>query len=312
MKVLVTGAAGAIGSTLAERLVREGHEVTALDCFTEYYDVAQKEANADALATAGVTVARIDLAEDDLAPHMRGVEAIFHCAAQPGISASVPFDTYERNNIRATERLLEAARSSDALGHFINIATSSIYGKEANGPETSEPKPASHYGVTKLAAEQLAMALHRDIGFPATSLRLFSVYGERERPDKLYHKLIRAILAGELFPLYEGSREHVRSYTYVGDIVDGFLAVLARRDAVLGEVINIGTDVTHTTGEGIDLVQELMGKEARFDMQPPRPGDQKETAADISKARRLLGYDPRTGLREGLAHEIAWVEAMQR
>jgi nucleoside-diphosphate-sugar epimerase len=141
------------------------------------------------------------------------------------------------------------------------------------------------------------------------SLRLFSVYGERERPDKLYHKLIHAITEGREFPLHEGSRDHVRSYSYVGDVINGMIATLEARDRVIGEIINLGTDVTHTTGEGIDLIEELLGQKAKFIMHPPRPGDQKETVADISKARSLLGYAPQASLREGLSNQVSWYKA---
>jgi nucleoside-diphosphate-sugar epimerase len=192
---------------------------------------------------------------------------------------------------------------------FVNVATSSVYGYHATEPETAAPQPASYYGVTKLAAEQLVMAYQRDQGFPACSLRLFSVYGERERPDKLYPRLIRSILTGEPMPLYEGSREHSRSFTYVGDVVQGFMRVLDH-PAVAGEIINIGSDEEITTGAAIDIVQEVMGQEANFEMKPPRPGDQLRTSAVIDKARTLLGYEPATSFRAGIQHEIDWLRAM--
>ena len=309
MKILVTGAAGAIGSHLAERLVKEGHEVVALDCFTDYYDLSIKEANIEEVLMSGASFVRLDLATDDLDRVMEGVEVIYHCAAQPGISSATPFELYERNNIIATMRLLEAAKKNPSLKLFVNVATSSIYGAYANGSEESEPRPTSHYGVTKLAAEQLVMALHRESGFPAVSLRLFSVYGERERPDKLYHKLIRAIVEGHEFPLHEGSRDHIRSYSYVGDIINGMIATLEARDKVVGQIINLGTDVTHTTGEGIDIIEEILGKKTQFIMHPPRPGDQKETTADISKARALLGYAPEATLYDGLSNQVLWYKS---
>lgn len=308
MKVLVTGAAGAIGSHVAERLARQGHDVVGIDCLTDYYDRALKEMNAAAIQQAGVALHRTDLVTDDIKKLLSGVQVVYHCAAQPGISAHVPFMEYERNNILATQRLLESLQGIDSLELFVNVATSSIYGTHADGPETMEPQPTSNYGVTKLAAEQLVMARQREEEFPAASLRLFSVYGERERPEKLYHKLIRSMLHDESFPLHEGSREHRRSYTYVGDIVDGMLAVLEKKDSVIGEIINLGTDETHTTGEGIDMVETILGKHAHFVMRPPRPGDQKETAAHIDKARRLLGYAPRTSLREGLERQVRWCQ----
>lgn len=310
MNILVTGAAGFIGSHLAERLSSLGHTVVGLDCLTPYYDLSQKERNAAALAACGIPLLRLDLASDDLRAALEGVHAIYHLAAQPGISATTPFEAYLRNNIIATQRLLEAARTLPTLRMFINIATSSIYGADATGDETTEPRPTSHYGVTKLAAEQLVLALHRDTGLPACSLRLFSVYGPRERPEKLYPRLIRAILEDRDFPLYAGSEAHVRSYTYVADAVDGLVAVLGRLEACTGQILNLGTDQTLTTGEGIHIVETILGRPARIAHRPRRPGDQLRTHADITKARRLLGYTPHTSAADGLAQEVLWLRGI--
>jgi len=308
MNILITGAAGFIGSYLAERLAELGHDVRGLDCFTDYYARPLKELNAKQVQEEGVEFLHLDLAEDDLGPAVQDAEFIYHLAAQPGISATTAFETYVRNNITATYRLLQAARQSPALKGFINISTSSVYGADATGDETTECKPTSYYGVTKLAAEQLVLAYARDQGFPACSLRLFSVYGPRERPEKLYPKLIRCILEDREFPLYEGSEHHMRSYTYVGDIVDGLVAVLDHWDKCIGEIFNIGTDVSITTAEGIRTVEKIIGRPARIARKPKRPGDQLKTHANIEKARRLLGYNPITTAREGLAREVAWYE----
>jgi UDP-glucuronate 4-epimerase len=308
MNILVTGAAGFIGSHLAERLIELGHNVRGLDCFTDYYARPLKELNAKQVQEKGVEFLHLDLAEDDLSPAVQDVEFIYHLAAQPGISATTAFETYVRNNITATYRLLQAARQSPALKGFVNISTSSVYGADATGDETTECKPTSYYGVTKLAAEQLVLAHARDQMFPACSLRLFSVYGPRERPEKLYPKLIRCILEDREFPLYEGSENHMRSYTYVGDIVDGLVAVLQNWDKCIGEIFNIGTDVSITTAEGIRTVEEIIGRPARIAHKPRRAGDQLKTHANIEKARRLLGYNPITTAREGLAREVAWYE----
>jgi len=306
MRILVTGAAGFIGSHLCERLAAMGHNVTGLDCLTPYYARELKALNVTAVEQAGVPVLPLDLASDDLNAIAEGVEFVYHLAAQPGISAKTPFETYERNNIVATHRLLSALEGSRSLRMFVNIGTSSIYGADATGPETVAPAPTSFYGVTKLAAEQLALARCRDLGFPACSMRLFSVYGPRERPEKLYPKLLGCMLDDRAFPLFEGSEKHLRSYTYVGDIIDGMVAVLERADACRGEIINLGCDTAITTGEGIRIVEELLGKPARLAIKPKRPGDQLRTHATIDKARRLLGYGPRTSPREGLAQEVAW------
>ena len=306
MKILITGAAGAIGSHLAEKLLLLGHEVVGADAMTSYYDPRIKEHNVAILQAKGITVHRINLATDTLVSVLDGVEVVFHLAGQPGIAASTPFSEYLTNNIIATERLLEVCAATPTLQHFINGATSSVYGVIASGDETTEPKPTSHYGVTKLAAEQLAMALHRTHGFPATSLRFFSVYGERERPDKFFHKLIKAIAEESELTFYEGSDKHIRSYSYVGDIVDGCVLILEHPEHTIGEIFNLGTDVTATTGEGLAIVEELIGKKARINTLPPRIGDQQETAANIGKIRRVLGYEPKTLLRDGLARQIEW------
>ncbi len=306
MNILVTGAAGFIGSHLAERLIDLGHSVRGLDCFTDYYARALKELNASQIKDQGVVLLPLDLAEDDLSSAIRDIEIVYHVAAQPGISATTTFETYVRNNITATHRLLEAVKQSPSFRGFINISTSSVYGADASGDETTEPKPTSYYGVTKLAAEQLVLAHTRDQGLPACSLRLFSVYGPRERPDKLYSRLIRYILEDREFPLFEGSERHLRSYTYIGDAIDGLVAALDNFDRCIGEIFNIGTDVTLTTEEGIRTVEEVIGKPARIIMAPRRAGDQSKTHANIEKARRLLGYDPTTTLREGVEKTVEW------
>lgn len=312
MNIVVTGSAGALGSHMAEALTRAGHRVSGIDAFTDYYNVADKRRTAEELKAQGIVTHAVDLATDDLSSALpSSTEAIIHFAAQPGIAATVPFATYERNNVVATARLLEQATTLPNLSTFINIATSSIYGAQAMGDETGEPKPTSYYGVTKLAAEQLALTYARSGKLPVISTRLFSVYGERERPDKLFRKLIAAIYSGEPFTLYEGSREHKRSFTYVGDIVAGLMGVLEHSDVCRGEIINLGTDEVHTTGEAIDLVEQHIGKSANFVAAPKRPGDQLETRAMIDKARKLFNYTPTTSLSDGLKREIEWYRKMQ-
>jgi nucleoside-diphosphate-sugar epimerase len=306
MKILVTGVAGAIGSHVAEYFASLGHEVIGVDILTPYYDRAIKEINLADVVASGVKVHLCDLAEDDLTHFMSGVDIVLHFAAQPGISVTTPFEDYVRNNITATHRLLEASRKDLGLKGFVHISTSSIYGARADGDETTEPKPTSYYGVTKLAAEQLALSYHREMGLPVTVLRLFSVYGPRERPEKLYHKLIKSILEDKDFPIHEGSEHHVRSYTNIEDIIQACDLVVKNIELVNGEIFNIGNDQTVTTGEGIKVIERLIGKPARLIIVPRRHGDQAETSARIEKARRILGYAPRVGIEEGLAKQIAW------
>jgi UDP-glucuronate 4-epimerase len=306
MRILVTGAAGFIGSHLGERLAALGHTVIGLDSLTDYYSRALKQRNVQLLREQGMAVLPLDLAVDDLSDAMKDVEIVYHLAAQPGISATASYDTYVRNNLTATYRLIEAARQNDSLRGFVNVATSSVYGANATGDEETVPRPTSYYGVTKLAAEQLALAYQREKGFPACSFRPFSVYGPRERPDKLYPTLIRALLTDQPFPMFEGAEQHLRSYTYVADIVDGLIAPLAAFERCVGEIFNLGTDTAITTAEGIRIVEELVGKSARIARQPRRAGDQSMTHANIAKARRILGYNPPTTPREGLAQTVAW------
>ena len=221
MKILVTGAAGFIGSHTCERLAEMGHQVVAIDNFSTYYDVELKELNAQALLEKGITMDRIDLRTGDLSDVItEDLDVIFHFAAQPGISVSSTFEDYFSNNFFGTQRMLDVLETMSNKPFFVNIATSSIYGLHATMTEDEAPLPASWYGVTKLAAEQLVLAYTRRELLQGCSFRLYSVYGPRERPDKLYTRLIDCGINSKPFPLYEGSEKHLRSFTYVDDIVD--------------------------------------------------------------------------------------------
>lgn len=309
MKVLVTGAAGFIGSHLCEGLNAQGHEVLGIDSLDPYYSPLFKRHTIRVLADQGIDIKVADLIDADLDGLLKKVDVVFHLAAQPGNSARIPFNNYLRNNIVATQTLLDAAMRSNSLQCFINAATSSVYGFYATSDEATAPKPVSVYGVTKLAAEQLVLAKQRDDNFPACSVRLFSVYGERERPDKLYPRLIRAITNDTEFTLFEGSEQHQRSFTYVSDIVDGLINTLNRFDMACGEIFNLGTDQSITTGEGIAIVEKLTGKKVRIKMLPKRPGDQLSTKADIAKARQLLNYQPKIQPQEGLERFVNWYQS---
>ncbi|WP_298903150.1 NAD(P)-dependent oxidoreductase [uncultured Psychroserpens sp.] len=307
MKILVTGAVGFIGSHAAERLQSLGHDVIGLDNFSDYYSLELKHLNAKALTAKGVTILKKDLRDDNLQDVLpKDIDYIFHFAAQPGISQSSSFQDYFSNNILATKQLIDFAETCSNLKLFVNIGTSSIYGLEAICSEDHAPKPASHYGVTKLAAEQLVLQKSREQKLLACSLRLYSVIGPRERPEKMYAKLIASGLQNEAFPLFEGSDKHLRSFTYVDDIVDGVISVIGNEAKVEGEVINLGTEIEHTTQEGIEAVESVLGKPIKLDIKPKRPGDQSRTKANIDKAKRLLNYNPQTTLLESVQQQVQW------
>ncbi|MBU0535137.1 MAG: NAD-dependent epimerase/dehydratase family protein [Patescibacteria group bacterium] len=306
MKILVTGAAGFIGFHLSERLHSLGHEVVGIDNFSPYYCVDLKKLNALDLEKQRIRVHELDLVTDKIDDVLEGVGAVFHFAAQPGISADVPLDSFIKNNINATENLYQALKNIPDLRIFVNTSTSSVYGVHAMDDENTPPKPTSYYGVTKLAAEQLILAYQRDKKFPVCSVRPFSVYGERERPDKLYPKVINSILNDVPFPFYEGSEKHLRSYTYIGDMIDGYVSILNNINKCIGEIFNLGLDSAITTGEGIKIIEDYLGKKAIYDIKPPRQGDQLETRATIEKAREILGYNPTTKPQDGLKKEVDW------
>jgi UDP-glucuronate 4-epimerase len=309
MKILVTGAAGYIASHAAERLQSLGHEVVGLDNFSDYYDVSLKQLNANALRAKGIVIEKIDLRfAEQLQTLPTDFDYIFHFAAQPGISATSSFEDYLSNNVIGTKNLLDFALKNQNLALFVNIATSSIYGIHATFDETVAPSPASFYGVTKLAAEQLVLASSRLGQLKACSLRLYSVYGPRERPEKLYTKLIANAFHDIPFPLFKGSENHLRSFTYVQDIIDGVVSVIGKVDLVNGEIINLGTEEENTTQQGIEIVEQILNKKIDIQIVEARVGDQLRTKAVIDKARRLLGYNPKTSLYEGLKAQVQWYQ----
>ncbi|MNF27082.1 dTDP-glucose 4,6-dehydratase [compost metagenome] len=309
MKILVTGAAGYIASHVSERLQSLGHEVIGLDNFSDYYDVALKEMNASVLRTKGVEIEKIDLRfPEQLQSLTTDFDYIFHFAAQPGISATSSFEDYLSNNVIATKNVLDFALRNKNLKLFVNIATSSVYGVHATFDETVAPMPASYYGVTKLAAEQLVFASSRAGKIKACSLRLYSVYGPRERPEKLFTKLIANAFNNIPFPLYKGSENHLRSFTYVQDIVDGVVSVIGKEDVVNNEIINLGTEEENTTQQGIDFVEQILNKKIPLEVVDARAGEQLRTNAVIDKARNLLGYNPQTSLYEGLKAQVQWYQ----
>ena len=304
MRIVVTGAAGFIGSTLSEALVADGHDVVGLDAFIDYYPRPMKEANLAALADApAFRFGEVDLRTDDLDPWLDGADAILHEAAMAGLMRSwTDLELYTSCNILATNRLIEAARRA-RVRRFVLASTSSVYGTEAVGDEDRPLEPSSPYGITKLAAEKLVLAhvaLHE---FPATIIRYFSIYGPRQRPDMAYHKFIEAMLDRQPITVY-GDGEQTRSNTYIDDAVTGTILALER--GAMGGIYNIGGGRTISLNEAIALIGEHVGVEPIVEREAARPGDQRHTSADVARARAALGYSPTVEPAEGLARQVAW------
>lgn len=310
MKALVTGAAGFIGSTLTDRLLAQGAEVTGIDCFTDYYPRALKERNlAQARQAPGFTFVEADLLDTDMDALLDGVTHIFHLAAQAGVRKSWgrDFSVYVDNNIAASQRLLEAC-AGRPLDRFVYASTSSVYGDEAAIPmrEDQRLQPLSPYGVSKLAAEHLGHLYHVSHGVPFTALRYFTVYGPRQRPDMGFHRFLTAAMAGRPLVRY-GDGEQTRDFTFVADAVTATVA--AGTHGVPGRVYNVGGGSRVTVNHVFDLVGRLTGAPVTIDQQPPQKGDMRDTYADTSRAAADLGFIPSVTLEQGLAEEYAWLRS---
>ena len=301
-RYLVTGAAGFIGSHLVEQLEADGHEVVGLDCFTDYYDPALKEAN-----LGGRPVVRADLAEAPLEPLLDGIDGVFHLAGQPGVrSFGEAFPTYLRRNVLASERLFEAAARAGVRVVF--ASSSSVYG-EAEGyptPEDALPRPLSPYGITKLSCEHLARAIAVAFGLEVVALRYFTVYGPRQRPDMAFTRILTALAQGSQFELY-GDGSVSRSFTYVGDAVAATALAMERGQA--GAVYNVGGGEEATMRQAIALCEQVAGRTLDLQLRPSAKGDAPRTAADTSRICAALGWEARTGLQAGLEAQWSWVSA---
>ena len=314
MRVLVTGCAGFIGSHLSEYWVRAGHDVVGVDCFTDYYPRAMKDANLRWLREQPrFRLRELDLAEAELTGLVDGVDLIYHQAGQPGVRASWgrTFETYLRNNVLATQRLLEAAKGT-RLKKFVYASSSSLYG-DAEAFPTSEralPRPVSPYGVTKLGGEQLAYLYWRNFGVPTVALRYFTVYGPRQRPDMAFRRFIEWALMDQHVQVY-GDGEQSRDFTFVGDAVAANVA--AARPDVVGVALNIGGGSQVTVNQVLRMLAELLEQPAlRVAYTPTAQGDVRHTSADTTAAAELLGYRPKVELRAGLAAELEWVRSLGR
>ena len=312
MRVVVTGAAGFIGSHLVDRLLDAGHEVVGLDSFTDYYTRAAKERHiAGALGNPRFKFAGADLAADDLVPVVAGADVVYHTAGRPGVRAALmQFEPYWRENVLATQRLLDAARTVQ-LKAFVYCGSSAVYGDAETfpTPETALPAPLSPYGVTKLAGEHLTYVCWKNYGLPAIRLRYFSVYGPRMRPDLMLSRAMQALHDGSVFEVY-GDGEQTREFTYVADAVDG--TILAAERGAPGDLFNLGGGSAVSVNHALDLLVEASGRPLERRHVERRPSDHRRAGASITRARIQLGWEPRTSLREGLAETWRWFLDSQR
>ena len=307
MRVLVTGAAGFIGSHVCDRLLADGHEVVGIDCFTDYYGRRHKEANVrTALTHHNFTLVEADLRSDQLEPLLEGVDAVINEAATPGLVLSwSDFERYESCNVYAVHRLIKACQDTN-IERFIHASTSSVYGPVAMGDEDHATRPISPYGVTKLAAEHLLLAHSDMFDLPVIVLRYFSIYGPRQRPDMAYRIFCERLLRGEPITVFGDGRQS-RGNTFVSDCVDATVRALDRGDP--GMVLNVGGGRELALLDAIGILADALGTTAEIDFQPPRPGDQQRTIADTSLAKQVLGWSPLVDPEEGLRREAEWVKA---
>ncbi len=312
MKVVVTGAAGFIGSHLTESLCASGMEVLGIDCLTDYYDRAEKQRNLLALSRLpGFSFAEVDLRNFDLRPLLDGAAVIFHQAGQPGVRMSwgAGFADYCEHNIKATQRLLEAAKAV-AAPRLVYASSSSVYGNAASYPthESDLPGPNSPYGVTKLAAEHLCALYAANWGLHTVSLRYFTVYGPRQRPDMAIRRLADAVVTGAPFDLFGDGRQ-VRDFTFVADVVDANIAA-AWEDIPPGTVVNIAGGSHVSMNELIEMVEDVAGAPVDWHRMAAEAGDVQQTGGSIDAAYELLGWEPRVELAEGLAAQIEWSRSL--
>lgn len=309
MKALVTGGAGFIGSHLSERLLDHGAEVTALDCFTDYYPRSLKESNLAALrARPGYRLVEQSIADADLPALLDGVTHVFHLAAQAGVRKSwgSDFRVYTELNVDATQILLEACVGRP-IERVVYASSSSVYGDEVTLPMMEEQPlhPVSPYGVTKLAAEQLCYLYHVNHQVPTVSLRYFTVYGPRQRPDMGFNRFFSAILDNRPLTQY-GDGLQTRDFTFVADAVAATHAAAVR--GVSGRVYNIGGGSRVSLRDVFELLGRVTNRPVAIDHQPSQKGDMRDTYADTTSAQRDLGFQPSVGLEEGLRAMYRWME----
>lgn len=299
MKFIVTGAAGFIASHLCEALLRAGHAVIGVDCFTDFYDPALKARNAE-----GIEVRPLDLSQDRLDGLLEGTDGVFHLAGQPGVRHSWhDRERYVRHNVLASSRLFEAAAASGTRVVF--SSSSSVYGNAESYPTSEDAplQPISPYGVTKAMCERLARQSAERYALDCVVLRYFSVYGPRQRPDMAFARMMDAALAGEQFHLY-GDRALSRSFAYVDDVVSG--TILAMERAPPGRVYNLAGKAEATMSAALALLEQVSGRKLAVEQQGPARGDLRRACGDTSTLRGELGWQPAIVLEEGLTRQWEW------
>lgn len=312
-KNIVTGAAGFIGSHLTEALLKKGEQVIGVDEFNDYYDPILKRKNiANFQNNPNFKLIEGNIQFLDWKLLLKDVDVIYHQAAQAGVRASwgEGFRAYTERNISSTQIMLEAAKEAKNLKRLVFASTSSVYGDAETLPTHEQicPKPVSPYGITKLAAERLCGLYHKNFGVPFVALRYFTVYGPRQRPDMAFHKFYKAALEDKAIPIY-GDGLQTRDFTFVSDAVAANLAAATAENAV-GEIFNIGGGSRVVLKEVLETMEEIVGKSIKKNYIERAMGDARHTAADVSKAKRIISYQPSVSLREGLALEWEWVKSL--
>jgi len=308
MRALVTGCAGFIGSTLTDRLLTDGYEVIGIDRFSDYYSRDLKERNLSlAMKHPMFTLLEEDIVDMDA---FSDVDYVFHLAAQAGVRASwgKSFDVYTRDNIQATQRLLEFYKDLK-IRKFVYSSSSSVYGDvELPMREDRMLQPVSPYGVSKLSAEHLCYLYWKNYGVPTVSLRYFTVYGPRQRPDMGINKFVSAVLCGQAITIYGDGRQ-TRDFTYIDDVVEA--NVCAATSSVCGEAFNIGGGNRISVNDLIGAIEEATGKSAIRVYAEEQKGDVQDTWADAQKAREMLGWKAKTGIAVGLDRYVEWITAQE-
>jgi nucleoside-diphosphate-sugar epimerase len=314
MRAVITGGAGFIGSHLSEACIGRGWSVTAIDAFTDYYPEALKRSNIEALVGRdGFRLIEADLAVDRLEPLLEGADIVFHLAAQPGVRASwgTTFDAYTNSNVVALQRLLETLKDASGLRKFVFASSSSVYGnaEQLPTPESASLAPVSPYGATKVLGEHLCALYRRSYDMPVVTLRYFSVYGPRQRPDMAFSRLIDSALRGTEVALY-GDGSQTRDFTYVADVVAATVA--AAELAPAGAVYNVGGGSRMPLAEAIELITDEVGRRPSLCLASRQRGDARDTAADTARIARELEFVPTWDVARGLAEQIAWQSSRAR